>query len=65
MEVYGKPEAIRLDNAPEMPSHTFVDWAQDQGIRRLYFWVVLLTGVSTTQLLNGRPSQTLGWKTPE
>ena len=65
VEVYGKPEAIRLDNGPEMTSHTFVDWAQDQGIRRLYFWVVILTGVSTTQLLNGRPSQTLGWKTPE
>ena len=25
VEVYGKPEAIRLDNGPEMTSHTFVD----------------------------------------
>ena len=29
VEVYGKPEAIRLDNGPEMTSHTFVDWARD------------------------------------
>ena len=25
VEVYGKPEAIRLDDGPEMASHTFVD----------------------------------------
>ena len=36
VEVYGKPEAIRLDNGPEMTSHTFVDWAQDQGIRLMF-----------------------------
>ena len=36
VEVYGKPEAIRLDNGPEMTSHTFVDWARDQGIRLMF-----------------------------
>ena len=36
VEVYGKPETIRLDNGPEMTSHTFVDWARDQGIRLMF-----------------------------
>ena len=36
VEVYGKPEAIRLDNGPEMTSHTFVDWARNQGIRLMF-----------------------------
>ena len=36
VEVYGKPEAIRLDNGPEMTSHTFVDWARDLGTRLMF-----------------------------
>ncbi len=32
-EVYGRPEAIRLDNGPEMASHAFVGWAREQNIR--------------------------------
>ena len=27
---------IRLDNGPEMTSHTFVDWARDLGIRLMF-----------------------------
>ena len=29
---YGRPDAIRLDNGPEMTSHDFVEWAQVRGI---------------------------------
>jgi putative transposase len=28
IEVYGKPQAIRLDNGPEMTAQSFVDWAE-------------------------------------
>ena len=27
IEVYGIPEAIRMDNGPEMTSQTFIEWA--------------------------------------
>ena len=36
VEVYGAPQAIRLDNGPEMTSEVFTDWAQKHGIRLLY-----------------------------
>jgi hypothetical protein len=26
IDVYGKPQAIRMDNVPEMTSHGFTDW---------------------------------------
>ncbi|MDR2016612.1 MAG: integrase core domain-containing protein, partial [Burkholderiales bacterium] len=32
IEWYGAPEAIRLDNGPEMTSHDFTEWAADKGI---------------------------------
>ena len=31
IDYYGKPQAICLDNGPEMTSWQFVDWAQNQG----------------------------------
>jgi putative transposase len=36
VEVYGRPDAIRLDNGPEFTADTFVDWAKEQGIELLY-----------------------------
>lgn len=30
--VYGRPEAIRLDNGPELTADVFVQWAKDQGV---------------------------------
>lgn len=36
IEVYGKPQAIRLDNGPEMTSHGFTDWAEQHGVRLLF-----------------------------
>lgn len=33
VEVYGKPEAIRLDNGPELTAETFVEWAEQHGVR--------------------------------
>jgi putative transposase len=36
VEVYGRPDAIRLDNGPEFTADTFVDWAKEQGIALLY-----------------------------
>jgi len=32
IEFYGKPEAIRLDNGPELTSEFFTDWAKEHGI---------------------------------
>ena len=32
IEVYGKPQAIRLDNGPEMTAQSFIDWAERQNI---------------------------------
>ena len=32
IELYGKPDALRLDNGSELTSHAFVDWAKDRRI---------------------------------
>ena len=32
IEVFGIPEAIRMDNGPEMTSQTFIEWAEEMGI---------------------------------
>lgn len=36
VEVYGKPEAIRLDNGPEFTADKFTDWAERNKIKLLY-----------------------------
>jgi putative transposase len=36
VEVYGAPQAIRLDNGPELTAQAFVDWAESKGIALLY-----------------------------
>lgn len=36
MEVYGRPEAIRLDNGPELTADTFVDWAEENRAKLLF-----------------------------
>lgn len=36
IEVYGAPEAIRMDNGPEMTSETFTEWAKEKGIALLF-----------------------------
>jgi putative transposase len=36
IEVYGKPEAIRLDNGPELTAHKFVEWAERHKIELRY-----------------------------
>ena len=36
VEVYGKPEAIRLDNGPELPAEAFVEWAEQNGVKLLF-----------------------------
>lgn len=36
IEVYGKPQAIRLDNGPEITSQGFTDWAEHHGIQLLF-----------------------------
>lgn len=36
IDYYGKPQAIRLDNGPEMTSQKFVDWAQVNDIHIRY-----------------------------
>ncbi len=36
VEVYGRPEAIRLDNGPEMTSHVFVGCARERDIRLMF-----------------------------
>lgn len=36
VEVYGRPQAIRLDNGPEMTSQGFTDWAKQQGIQLMF-----------------------------
>ena len=37
IEVYGAPQAIRMDNGPEMTSDTFTEWAKEKGITLLFF----------------------------
>ena len=36
IEVYGVPQAIRMDNGPEMTSETFIEWAKEKGIELLF-----------------------------
>ena len=36
VEVYGRPEAIRLDNGPELTADTFVDWAEENRVKLLF-----------------------------
>jgi putative transposase len=36
VEVYGKPDAIRLDNGPEFTAEKFVEWAEANGVRLMY-----------------------------
>ncbi len=36
VEVYGKPEAIRLDNGPELTAEVFVDWAKQHGVKLMF-----------------------------
>jgi len=36
IEVYGAPEAVRMDNGPEMTSETFTEWAKEKGIALLF-----------------------------
>ena len=36
VEVYGKPEAIRLDNGPELTAEAFVEWAEQNGVKLLF-----------------------------
>lgn len=35
VEVYGKAEANRLDNGPELTAQAFVDWAERRGFKLL------------------------------
>ena len=34
--LYGRPQALRLDNGPEATAQVFVDWCDRHGIARLY-----------------------------
>ena len=36
MEVYGRPEAIRLDNGPELTANAFVDWAEAHKVQLMF-----------------------------
>ena len=36
IELYGKPEALRIDNGPEFVAAAFEEWCQERGIARLY-----------------------------
>ena len=36
IEVYGRPQAIRLDNGPELTAEAFVDWAKEHGVQLLF-----------------------------
>lgn len=36
VEVYGRPDAIRLDNGPEFTAEKFVEWAETNGVKLLY-----------------------------
>ncbi len=36
IEVYGAPEATRMNNGPEMTSETFMEWAKEKGIALLF-----------------------------
>ena len=36
IEVYGTPQAIRMDNGPELTAHSFADWAETHKIQLNY-----------------------------
>lgn len=36
IELYGKPEALRIDNGPEFTAALFEQWCQERGIARLF-----------------------------
>ena len=36
LELYGKPEAIRMDNGPELTSQSFEEWAEKYKIRLIF-----------------------------
>ena len=36
IEVYGKPEAVRLDNGPELTADVFVDWAKEHKVKLMF-----------------------------
>ncbi len=36
IDFYGKPQAVRMDNGPEMTPAKFVSWADHQGIELRY-----------------------------
>ena len=36
IEVYGRPQAIRLDNGPELTATAFVEWAEKHGIKLMF-----------------------------
>lgn len=36
LEVYGRPQAIRLDNGPELTADAFVDWAKEHGVKLMF-----------------------------
>ena len=36
LELYGKPEAIRMDNGPELTSQSFEEWAERHKIRLIF-----------------------------
>lgn len=36
IDMYGKPEALRIDNGPEFTASVFEDWCRERGIERLF-----------------------------
>jgi putative transposase len=36
VEMFGRPEAIRLDNGPELTAEAFVGWAEKNGVKLLF-----------------------------
>ena len=36
IEVYGKPEAVRPDNGPELTADAFVGWAKEHGVKLMF-----------------------------
>jgi putative transposase len=36
VEIYGRPDAIRLDNGPEFTAEKFTEWAESNGVKLLY-----------------------------
>ena len=36
LELYGKPEAIRMDNGPELTSQSFEEWTEKHKIRLIF-----------------------------